>query len=100
WRLARTVHSWARGVAGVVVLAVPVPYDALARGRMAGLVAYAAFPWFLAALLRATGLEPFAVEDRGWRVRALGVGVGLAVAAALAPPVTLALVAVALGLVL
>jgi len=59
-RLTAPLGSWRVRLAGVVLYAaVPLPYDALARGRWAGLIAYAASPWILARLLRATGLEPF-----------------------------------------
>lgn len=69
YRLASPLASWrARVLAGVLYAAVPVPYDALARGRWSGLLAYAAAPWLLARLLRATGLAPFgapaAIEDQ------------------------------------
>ncbi|MBW3614751.1 MAG: glycosyltransferase family 2 protein [Actinobacteria bacterium] len=69
YRLASPVASWrARLLGAVLYAAVPLPYDALARGRWSGLLAYAAAPWLLARLLRATGLAPFgaptAVEDQ------------------------------------
>lgn len=59
-RLTGPLGSWRVRLAGVVLYAaIPLPYDALARGRWSGLIAYAAAPWILARLLRATGLEPF-----------------------------------------
>lgn len=59
-RLSGPLGSWRVRLASVILYAaVPLPYDALARGRWAGLIAYAAAPWVLARLLRATGLEPF-----------------------------------------
>ncbi|MDQ1372847.1 MAG: hypothetical protein QOJ09_185, partial [Actinomycetota bacterium] len=62
-RLARALDSpRARLVAGVVYAVNPLPYDALARGRWGGLLAYAAAPFVLGRLLRATGLEPFGVR--------------------------------------
>lgn len=68
-RLASPLASWrARVLAGVLYAVIPVPYDALARGRWSGLLAYAAAPWLLARLLRATGLAPFgapaAIQDQ------------------------------------
>jgi GT2 family glycosyltransferase len=59
-RLTAPLGSWrARLVGAVLYAAVPLPYDALSRGRWGGLIAYAAAPWLLARLLRATGLAPF-----------------------------------------
>ncbi len=59
-RLARPLGSRrARVVAMVAYLAIPLPYNALADGRWSGLVAYAALPWLLGLLARATGLAPF-----------------------------------------
>jgi GT2 family glycosyltransferase len=49
----------ARLLAAVAYAAVPLPYNALARGRWGGLLAYALAPWVLARLLRASGLAPF-----------------------------------------
>jgi hypothetical protein len=59
-RLTAPLGSWRVRVTAVVLYAVvPLPYDALAEGRWSGLIAYAAAPWVLGRLLRATGLEPF-----------------------------------------
>lgn len=59
-RLTAPLGSWrARLVGAVLYAAVPLPYDALSRGRWGGLIAYAAAPWLLGRLLRATGLPPF-----------------------------------------
>ena len=64
-RLARPVASTRAGlVAAVVYAAVPLPYNALARGRWGGLIAYALAPWVLGRLLRATGLAPFGGAQR------------------------------------
>jgi hypothetical protein len=63
YRLARPVGSWRASAAAVITYAsVALPYDALARGRLAGLVLYAAAPFLLLRLLRATGLAPFGAE--------------------------------------
>ncbi len=60
YRLARPIGSWRPSAAAVVTYAsVALPYDALARGRLAGLVLYAASPFVLLRLLRATALSPF-----------------------------------------
>ncbi len=66
-RLTAPLGSWRVRLVGVVVYAaVPLPYDALARGRWAGLIAYAASPWILGRLLRAMGTAPFGApaDDR------------------------------------
>ena len=63
YRLARPVGSWRASAAAVITYAsVALPYDALARGRLSGLVLYAAAPFVLLRLLRATGLAPFGAE--------------------------------------
>ena len=56
----------ARGrlVAGVAYLGLPLAYDALGMARWDGLVAYAAVPWIVLLLARATGLRPFARRCR------------------------------------
>lgn len=60
WRLARPIGSARASVAAFAVyLAIPVPYNALARGSWSGLLAYAAAPWVLLTLGRATGVAPF-----------------------------------------
>ncbi|HUP69510.1 MAG TPA: glycosyltransferase family 2 protein [Acidimicrobiales bacterium] len=48
----------ARTAALLVYAAVPLPYNAIARGRWGALLIYAAAPWLLARLLRATAIEP------------------------------------------
>src|SRR5205807_2518625 len=76
------------GRAGVTAdLSVPVPYNALARGRVPGLVAYAAAPWLLSHLVRLTGADPLddgePVGGSRFRVRgAVALGLVLALAAA------------------
>jgi len=60
WRLARPIGSARASVASFAVyLALPVPYNALARGSWSGLLAYAASPWVILLLGRATGVAPF-----------------------------------------
>ncbi|MGI8808689.1 MAG: glycosyltransferase [Acidimicrobiales bacterium] len=117
WRLARPLESpMARVAAVIAVLAVPLPYNALARGRWTGLIAYAAMPWFLLLLARLTDIEPFGagtgrrrrkkdggsrstVEGSKWRPY-LVVGVPLAAVSAFVPGMGLAVVVAALGLFL
>ncbi len=79
-RLARPIgNGRATAAAAVAYAAAPLWANALAEGRLGGLVAYAAAPWLLLRLFRATGLPPFGAdappEDGGAR------DVGLAEAA-------------------
>ncbi|MGI8758347.1 MAG: glycosyltransferase [Acidimicrobiales bacterium] len=105
WRLTRPLGSpRARAVGLVVYAAVPLPYDALARGRWGGLLLYAAAPWILARLLAATGEEPFDAGEQGagWRRRlapVVGLGILVALVAAFVPLVVLQVPFVALALV-
>jgi GT2 family glycosyltransferase len=60
YRFARPLGSVrVRLAAMVVYLAIPLPYNALARGRWSGLLLYGVGPWLLTKLAVATGLEPF-----------------------------------------
>jgi GT2 family glycosyltransferase len=60
YRLVRPLGSTrVRLAATVVYLAIPLPYNALARGRWSALLFFGAAPWILARLAAATGLEPF-----------------------------------------
>ena len=72
-RLTAPLASWRpRLVAVVLYAAVPLPYDALARGRWDALIAYAAMPWIMSRLLRSTGIAPFgapAPEEESTRAR-------------------------------
>jgi GT2 family glycosyltransferase len=61
-RLVRPLGSRrARLASTLVYLAVPVPYDAMATGRWDALLAYAACPWIVSFLARASKLAPFGV---------------------------------------
>jgi hypothetical protein len=63
-RLVRPVRSpRARLASTLVYLAVPLPYDALATGRWDALVAYAASPWIVGFLARASRFAPFGNLD-------------------------------------
>jgi GT2 family glycosyltransferase len=65
-RLLRVVGSRrARLTSTLVYLALPLAYNALATGRWDGLLAYAACPWIVGCLARASGLAPFGVADVG-----------------------------------
>ncbi|QXC62813.1 glycosyltransferase family 2 protein [Aquihabitans sp. G128] len=60
WRLARPIGSARASVAAFAVyVALPVPYNALARGSWSGLLLYAASPWLLLGIGRASGVAPF-----------------------------------------
>ena len=62
YRLARPLGSVrVRLAAMAVYLAIPLPYNALARGRWSGLLLFGAAPWLLKRLALVTGLEPFGV---------------------------------------
>ncbi len=118
WRLARPLDSAMARIAAVIAcLAVPLPYNALARGRWTALLAYAAMPWFLLLLARMTHIEPFGsvqtrrrrrsrgakgdLTDAGpaWRPYLL-LGVPLAAVSSFVPGMGVAVVVAALGLVL
>ena len=60
WRLARGTRSTlARLVTVVTYVAIPLPYDALARGRWGGLLLWAVAPWLVFTLARQLDPEPF-----------------------------------------
>jgi GT2 family glycosyltransferase len=67
WGMARLVRPVgsprARLASTIVYVAVPLPYDALATGRWDGLLAYAACPWIVGFLARASGFAPFGSVD-------------------------------------
>jgi GT2 family glycosyltransferase len=59
FRLVRPFGSpKARMAAALSYLAVPVAYDALATGRLDGLIAFAAAPWIVGRLARASEIAP------------------------------------------
>jgi GT2 family glycosyltransferase len=126
---ARLCRSFARGWAPVVgaafYLAVPLPYDDIATGRLDALFAYAAVPWIILALARSSGLEPTnllaarpgrsrngvgdeqpaestrAVSERSRLFGcALALGVGEAVVVAFDPPAALVTLVLGIGLAL
>ena len=108
-RLLKAAGSaWARMVAVVFYAAIPLAYNDLAAGRWDALIAYAAAPWFLGRLARATGLEPFSVPQGSsagarWRSTYLGQSVSLgvleALAAAFCPPVVVGVLLLGFGVV-
>jgi GT2 family glycosyltransferase len=75
---------WGRLAATVLYAALPVAYNALSQGDLAGLVAYGAGPWLVSGFWRLVAR----VEEHGWSPcwrRFVALGLGLAVAASLAP---------------
>src|SRR5207248_5284551 len=101
WRGSRPLASTRpRLVVTVVYLAVPLAANSLARGRWAGLVAYAVAPWLLGSLARATALAPFDDRRRGTGAAILRLGVLLALVGAFVPALVVVAVLVAVALVL
>ena len=81
--LAATGSRRAQAGALVAYLLVPLAPASVAGGSLAGLVGYAAAPWMLRELLRASGAAPFRQDFRGLRGY-LAVSVSLGTAAGLA----------------
>ncbi|HEX5265975.1 MAG TPA: glycosyltransferase, partial [Acidimicrobiales bacterium] len=100
YRLARPLGSrWAGLAAPVAYLALPLPYDEVAHGRWAALVAYGAAPWLVRLVAAGTGREPFASPGRPAR-RWAATAVILALAGAVGPGVVVAALVAAAGMVL
>lgn len=75
-RLVRPFGSpWASTASTLAYLAVPVAYDGLALGRWDTLLVYAAAPWVLARLARASAIAPYtaAAPDSRRRTRRAGL---------------------------
>lgn len=122
WRLlAPTRSRWTRLVVLIVYVTVPVAYNAVALGHWGGLILYAAAPWLLARLARASGLAPFApieltappdsdvddvpvptegVAPRTRRQHVLALGVLLGAVTCLVPLAVPVVLVMAVGLVL
>jgi GT2 family glycosyltransferase len=99
WRLTGPMSSIRSRVVGLVIyLAIPVPYNAIASGRWGGLVVWAAAPFMLARLARATGRAPYRRLARR-RYEVLGLGIITALVAAFVPFVLVVVVLMAVGLV-
>jgi GT2 family glycosyltransferase len=71
----------AQVAAAIAYAAVPLPYDALGAGRWSALGAYAAAPWLVGRLARASGAAPFDRRPVPAGARAAAAGVGQHVAA-------------------
>lgn len=108
WRLTRPIGSGrARVVTLVTYVAVPLPYNALAQGRWAGLVLYGAAPWMLSRLARASRLAPYGdrggaagpgLSRRSWLAQIIGLGLVTALASAVVPFALALLVGLAAGI--
>ena len=103
WRLTAPLGSRVgRSAAMLVYAAVPLPYDALARGSWGGLLLYAASPWLLARLIAACGDLPSAhgpVIRRRDRRAIVGLGLVIALVAAFVPLTVLLVPILAVALV-
>jgi len=94
----------ARIAGAVAYLFLPLAWNDLGRGDVQGIVAYAAMPWILARLVRATGPEPSAAPSAVPRAGAgllsegLGLGVVLAVAGSFVPLLVLLALTTSLAL--
>ena len=101
WRLTPGLRSRpARLAALLVYFAIPLPYNAIARGRWGGLIVWAAAPWIVRLLLRLTADEPFEPVRMSSRRATLTFGVALALLAAFVPFELAAVLVVAVGLAL
>jgi GT2 family glycosyltransferase len=105
WRLAVPFASQrAKLTALVIYVAVPLGYNAVATGRWAGVLAYAAMPWVLLSIAKLSGLEPFAGPDGGpqrpFVARVAGLSLLTALVTAFVPlfPLLVAVTALALFL--
>lgn len=99
WRLLRdTGSAYGRVTALTVYLALPVAYNALADGSLRGLVAYAAAPFLLGGLIRASRLAPFDTEELTVGRAGLALGLTTAVAALFLPLVVVLVLIMAFGL--
>ncbi len=79
-----------RLAAAVLYAALPVPFNALAQGHWAGLVAYAVSPWIIGMLCRLGARAPYPLVQwgRAWP-RLLALSAAVALAGSLAPAVLL-----------
>jgi GT2 family glycosyltransferase len=99
WRMTRPLSSSkGRAVGLIAYAAIPVAYNAIATGRWGGLVVWAACPFFVARLARATGRAPYRRLARR-REEVLALGLLTAVVAAFVPFAVVVLLLMALGLV-
>ena len=101
WRCSRGLPSrLARLIAFVAFLLMPLPYDAIARGRWGGLLLWSAAPWLVGTLARVVGAEPFGAERTDHRRTAVGLGLVVAVLFAFVTFTPFVVLVIALGLAL
>lgn len=107
WGVSRLLAPFgsrrARLVGAASYLGLPLVYDALAHGRLDGMVAFALAPWVLSALMRATSLDPYDTavgrhSRQPRRAQLLGLGVVLAIGIAFAPAMAVVACVCAVGL--
>ncbi len=102
--LAATGSRRAQAASLVAYLVVPLAPVSVAGGSLAGLVAYAAAPWLLKELLRASGTAPFRngqgqTPQRGRFKPALSLGIAAGLAALVVPAAAGLVIVMAAGLV-
>jgi GT2 family glycosyltransferase len=100
WLMRPTRSSRAAVGAAIAYLVVPVPYDALADGRWAPLASYAAAPWLLAVLARASHIRPFGGTDRSFLADVTVIGVVTALLGVFVPLAAVVTMLLAVGLAL
>ncbi|MEY2458993.1 MAG: hypothetical protein QOG30_823 [Acidimicrobiaceae bacterium] len=101
WRLLPELRSRTARLVGLVTyLAIPLPYDAIARGRWGGLMIWAATPWIVRLLVRSIAADPFDAPRPTRRRTIVGFGLVLAVLAAFVPIVVFVVPVIALGIAL
>ncbi|MEY2402887.1 MAG: hypothetical protein QOD38_438, partial [Acidimicrobiaceae bacterium] len=101
WRSTRELRSTNARLAGLVTyLAIPLPYDAIARGRWGGLMVWAAAPWIVGVLVRVAAREPFDQPGPSRRRTVVGFGLALALLAAFVPIMVFVVPVVAIGIAL
>lgn len=104
WRMGRRAGpGLARLVTLVAFVAVPLPYDAIARGRWDGLLIWAAAPWVVVAVARLSGSPDEAgsvTPPVTARRTVVGLGLVVAVVGAFAPIMVVVPMVVAVGLVI
>lgn len=97
-RMAAPLGAKRAQVAAVVAYAaVPLAYDALAAGRWSALGAYAAAPWMVGRLARASGVAPYG-PGRSLVTEVVATGLVTALAALVVPQAPLLLVLIGAGL--
>jgi GT2 family glycosyltransferase len=102
YRAARAWGSRRAQVASLVAYAVvPVSYNAVALGHWGGLVSFAAAPWVISWLCRASGEAPYpgVAQHRRW-APVLALGAVTALVAAVAPSFLLVVPLAGIGLLL